>query len=116
MALVQAYKAELLADVAEELTAEVVRELRHTADLALRATKETAKSVGRSMGALLATERHLLVSQSNMRDKSFLLYAPLSPSALFGDAIDTVVDRFHNERRQAAAFNKFLPRRSPGCR
>ncbi|KAL6109981.1 uncharacterized protein ACO6RY_19158 [Pungitius sinensis] len=44
MALIQAYQAELLADVAEgtELTPEAVRELRHTADLALRATKETA--------------------------------------------------------------------------
>ncbi|KAL6118065.1 uncharacterized protein ACO6RY_15737 [Pungitius sinensis] len=44
--------AELLADVAEgkKLTPEVVHELRHMADLVLRATKETAKSVGRSMG------------------------------------------------------------------
>ncbi|KAL6118487.1 uncharacterized protein ACO6RY_03281 [Pungitius sinensis] len=80
MALIQAYQAELLAE-GTELTPEAVCELRHTADLALRATKETAKSVGRSMGAMVATERHLRLSPSSLKekDKAFLLDAPLSP-------------------------------------
>ncbi len=45
---------------------------------------------------------------------SFLLDAPLSPSGLFGDAVDTVVDRHQEAGRQAAAFRRFLflPRRS----
>ncbi|KAJ8009614.1 hypothetical protein DPEC_G00090730 [Dallia pectoralis] len=116
MSILQAYQAELLSDGAqgETVSPDEVRELRQAADLSLRATKETAKSVGRAMAALVATERHLWLSLSDMRDreKAFLLDAPLSPDGLFGPAIGSVVERFQEERRQAAAFQKFLPRRS----
>ncbi len=37
--------------------------------------------------------------------------APLSPSGLFGDAVDSVVERFQESAKQAAAFQKLLPRR-----
>ncbi|KAJ7990663.1 hypothetical protein DPEC_G00302730 [Dallia pectoralis] len=116
MSILQAYQAELLSDGAqgETVSPDDVRELRQAADLSLRATKETAKSVGRAMAALVATERHLWLSLSDMRDreKAFLLDAPLSPDGLFGPAIGSVVERFQEERRQAATFQKFLPRRS----
>ncbi|KAJ8006447.1 hypothetical protein DPEC_G00107360 [Dallia pectoralis] len=66
------------------------------------------------MAALVATERHLWLSLSDMgdREKAFLLDAPLSPEGRFGPAIGSVVERFQEERRQAAGFQKFLPRRS----
>ncbi len=35
--------------------------------------------------------------------------APLAPSGLFGDAVDSVVDRYQEARKQAAAFQRFLP-------
>ncbi len=38
--------------------------------------------------------------------------APLAPSGLFGDAVNSVVDRFQEASKQAAAFQRFLPRRS----
>ncbi len=43
---------------------------------------------------------------------SFLLDAPLLPSGLFGNAVCAIVDRQQEARKQAAAFHRFLPRRS----
>ncbi len=81
------------------------------ADLSLRATKETACAIGRSM---VVAERHLWLTLSNIkdRDRVFLLDAPLSPSGLFGEAVGAVVDRHQEAKKQAAAFQRFLPRRS----
>ncbi|KAL0157250.1 hypothetical protein M9458_048496, partial [Cirrhinus mrigala] len=86
-----------------------------TADLSLRATKETARAIGRSMAALVAAERHLWLTLSDMKEKDrvFLLDAPLSPAGLFGDAVNAVVDRYQEARKQAAAFQRFLPRHHP---
>ncbi len=88
-----------------------ITELRRTADLALRATKGTAHAIGRSMAALVAAERHLWLTLSDIREKDrvFLLDAPLAPSGLFGDTVESVVDRHQEARKQAAAFQRFLP-------
>ncbi|XP_048017809.1 uncharacterized protein LOC125249543 [Megalobrama amblycephala] len=116
MAILQAYQADLLGEIDEsgEATFETIQELRKATDLSLRATKETAKSIGRSMAALVATERHLWLNLSDIkeRDKSVLLDAPVSPLGLFGDSVTSVVERFQEAKRQSAAFQKFLPRRS----
>lgn len=116
MGLLQAYQADLLGDIkeGEVIDIDLLNELKAAADLTLRATKETAQAVGRSMGALVATERHLWLNLSGIKekDKSVLLDAPLSDQGLFGNAVDTVVDRFQEAKRQAAAFQNFLPRRS----
>ncbi|KAL0163886.1 hypothetical protein M9458_039639, partial [Cirrhinus mrigala] len=91
-----------------------LEELRRTADLTLRATKETARAVGRSMAVMVAAERHLWLTLSDMKekDRAFLLDAPLEPSGLFGDAVNSVVSRYQEARKQAAAFQRYLPRRS----
>ncbi len=51
MAILQAYQADVLKEMDEGtgLTPEAVKELRRATDLALRATKHTARAVGRSM-------------------------------------------------------------------
>ncbi len=116
MAVLQAYQADLLKelDEGEQISSSDVGDLRRTADLALRATKETARAIGRSMAALVAAERHLWLTLSDMKkkDRVFLMDAPLVPSGLFGDAVDSVVDRYQEARKQAAAFQRFLPHRS----
>ncbi len=91
----------------------LVCELRRATHLSLSATKETARSIGRSMAALVATERHLWLNLSNIKgkDKHFLMDAPLSSSGLFGDAVNLVVERFQESAKQVAAFQKLLPRR-----
>ncbi|KAL0161370.1 hypothetical protein M9458_045095, partial [Cirrhinus mrigala] len=117
MSVLQAYQADLLKELDEgaEIRDSDISELRRTADLSLRATKETARAIGRSMASLVAAERHLWLTLSDMKEKDrvFLLDAPLSPSGLFGDAVNTVVDRYQEARKQAAAFQRFLPRRRP---
>ena len=113
-ALLQAYQADLLGDLDQGggIGPEAVAELRRAMDLSLRATRETAFSVGRSMAALVATERHLWLNLSAIKDKDkfVLLDAPLSPSGLFGDAVKSVVDKFQEAARQQVAFSKVLPR------
>ncbi|XP_048037449.1 uncharacterized protein LOC125262674 [Megalobrama amblycephala] len=115
MSLLQAYQADLLGEVENsgEATYECIQEIRMATDLALRATKETAKEIGRSMAALVATERHLWLNLSDIRerDKASLMDAPLSPAGLFGDAVTTVVERFQEAKKQSAAFQRFIPRK-----
>ncbi|KAI2651174.1 enzymatic polyprotein [Labeo rohita] len=79
----------------------------------LRATKETARAIGRSMASMVAVERHLWLTLSDMKEKHrvFLLDAPLAPSGLFSDAVNSVVDRYQEARKQVVAFQRFLPRR-----
>lgn len=116
MAVLQAYQTDLPRDLDDrgEEESDVVAELHRATDLSLRATKETARAIGCSMVAMVATERHLWLNLSEMKDKDrfFLLDAPLSPSGFFGNAVNTVVDRFQEVKKQAAAFQRFLPRRS----
>ncbi len=71
MSLLQAYQAELLADLdeGEGIGPSAVCKLIRATDLSLRAAKETAKSIGRSMAALVATERHLWLNLSNIKGK-----------------------------------------------
>ncbi|KAL0176585.1 hypothetical protein M9458_028915, partial [Cirrhinus mrigala] len=66
----------------------------------LRTTKETAHAIGRSMAAMVAAERHLWLTLSDMKEKDrvFLLDTPLAPSGLYQEAC-----------KQAAAFQWFLP-------
>ncbi|XP_053092882.1 LOW QUALITY PROTEIN: uncharacterized protein LOC113526632 [Pangasianodon hypophthalmus] len=49
------------------------------------------------------------------KDRVVLMNAPVAPSGLFGDAVDSVVDRYQQARAQAAAFQRFLPRCSRGA-
>ncbi|KAI2644940.1 Transposon Ty3-G Gag-Pol polyprotein [Labeo rohita] len=115
MAVLQAYQADLLKELddSDEISKDNISELRRAADLSFRATKETARAIGRSMAAMVAAERHLWLTLSDMKEKDrvFLLDTPLAPSGLFGDAVNSVVDRYQEARKQAAAFQRFLPHR-----
>ncbi len=75
-------------------------------DLALRATKQAATAMGRSMAAMVVTERHLWVNLADLLDM------PISPSELFGTSVETVVEKFREARARSAAFETFIPRRS----
>ncbi len=51
------------------ITLRSVKELRRATDLALRATKHTARAVGRSMAASVAAERHLWLNLTEIRER-----------------------------------------------
>ncbi len=116
MAVLQAYQADLLKDLdnGQGLSPDEVAELRRTTDLALRATKQAATAMGRSMAAMVVTERHLWVNLADLekKEKGFLLDAPISPSEIFGTSVETVVEKIREARARSAAFKTFIPRRS----
>ncbi|KAI2653798.1 hypothetical protein H4Q32_014146 [Labeo rohita] len=80
MAVLQAYQVDLLKELddSDEISRDDISELRRAADLSLHATKEAARAIGRSMAAMVAAERHLWLTLSDMKEKDrvFLLDAP----------------------------------------
>ncbi len=116
MAVLQAYQTDLLKDLdkGQGLSPDEVAELRRTTDLALRATKQAATAMSRSMAAMVVTERHLWVNLADIRkkEKGFFLDTPVSPSELFGTSVEMVVKKFREAKVRSAAFKSFIPRRS----
>ncbi len=96
MAVLQAYQADLLKDLdkGQGLSPDEVAELRRTTDLALRATNQAATAMGRYMGAMVVTERHLWVNLAHIgkEEKGFILDELVLLSELFGTSVETVVD------------------------
>ncbi len=81
MALLQVHQAKALRDLHEGgHDPGVLSELRTTTDLALRATKVTARSLGRAMSTMVVQERHLWLCLADMKevDKARFLNAPVS--------------------------------------
>ncbi len=115
ISVLQAYQADLLrdADAAGGVAPDEIEELRRSCDLALRATKQAARTIGRSLAALVVTERHLWLNLSGLKekDRSFLLDASVSPAGLFGAAVETVVRKFREAKVKSAAFEHYIPRR-----
>ncbi len=107
MAVLQAYQADLLKDLdkGQGLSPDEVAELRRITDLALRATKQAATAMGRSMAAMVVTERHLWVNLADIGKKEKGFSAPVSSSEL-------LVEKFKEAKARSAAFKSFIPRRS----
>lgn len=82
-------------DEGSALTAEVVKELRWTTDLALRANKHTACAICCCLAGLMAPEIHLWLNLTDIRDKdeALLMDAPVSQSGLFFEAVNSVTER-----------------------
>ncbi len=118
MAILQAYQADVLKEMDEGtgLTPEAVIELRRATDLALRATKHTARSVGHPMAGSVAAEHHLWLNLTKISEKEevFLLDAPISQSRLFGEAVSLVVGKFRSAKTQSTVLMQFMPRRTRG--
>ncbi len=116
MAVLQAYQADLLKEVDEgqDIKNEDIAELRRAIDLSLRATKETAQAIGWSIAALVATERHLWLTLSQINNKKQGFYTG-RPNIAFWPVQRRLWDMFQEAKKQAAAFQRFLPRRSQGA-
>ncbi len=67
-----------------------VRALIIYTDLALHTTKMTAQAIGRSMASLVMLECHLWLNLTEMNDaeKVPILDSPVSPTGLFGSAVE----------------------------
>ena len=115
MALLQVHQAQALKDLHEGgHDPAVLQELRAATDLALRATKVTARAVGRAMSTMVVQERHLWLCLADMRDtdKIRFLNAPVSQTGLFGDAVQNFAQQFSAAQKQTEAISHIMPRRS----
>ncbi len=95
----------------------VLHELRAATDLALRATKVTAQSLGRAMSTLVVQERHLWLCLADMKEqeKVQFLNAPVSQTGLFGDAVESFAQQFSAAQKQTEAIKHIMRRRKPAA-
>ncbi|KAL0163879.1 hypothetical protein M9458_039632, partial [Cirrhinus mrigala] len=83
------------------LDSATLTELRSATELALHATKATAQAIGRSLASLVVLKRHLWLTLTEIKDadKVPFLDSPVSPTGLFGPAVEGFVERFSAEGR-----------------
>lgn len=92
----------------------LIRDLRAAMDPTLMATKCSAQAIGRSMGFMVVLNRYLWLTLADLKDadRKMLLNAPVTPSGLFGDAVESVTERFSEMQKRAKAMSHVMPRRS----
>ncbi len=115
MALLKVHQAKTLKQLHEgDADPGVLQELRTATDLALRATKVTARALGQTMSTLVVQERHLWLTLADTResDKHRYLDSPISQAGLFGEAVEDFAQQFSAAQKQMEAFHHILPRRS----
>ncbi len=80
MVILQVYQAKLLKSLDEcGLDSEIFKELRRATDLALRATKVTARAISRNMGNLVVLDHHLWLTLTKLKDsEKTALLGPVS--------------------------------------
>ncbi len=115
MAVLQVFQAKLLQSL-EGRTAspEAVNNLRAATDFALMATKRAAQAIGQTMGFMVVQQRHLWLTLADLKDadRKVPLNAPITPSGLFGDAVESIIERFAEAQKRAKAMSHVMPRRS----
>ncbi len=115
MEVLQVLQAKLLQSLeGGSVAPDAVNDLRAATDFTLMATKRAAQAIGRAMGFMVVQQRHLWLTLADLRDadRKVLLNAPISPSGLFGDAVESIVERFSEAQKHAKAMSHVMPRRS----
>ncbi len=71
-------------------------------------------SAGQAASALVVLERHLWLTLTEIKDadRVSFLDAPISPSGLFGPAVEGFAERFTEAQKASQAMRHFLPKRS----
>ncbi len=77
-------------------------------------TKCAAQAIGRAMGFMVVQQRHLWLTLADLKDSDpkVLLKAQITPSGLFGDAVESIIERFSEAQKCAKAMSHVMPRRS----
>ncbi len=89
----------------------LMQELRTATDFALRATKVTARSLGKAMSSMVVQERHLWLNLAEMKDvdKARFFDAPISQAGLFGDTGEGFAQQFSAIQQQTEAIQHTCP-------
>ncbi len=79
--------------------------------VALRATKVTARSLGKAMSTMVVQERHLWCNLVEMKDvdKARFLEALISQAGLFGDTVEGFAQQFSALQQQTEAIQHTYP-------
>ncbi len=112
MAILQVHQAKVLKQVHKGSNDPgLMQELRTATDFALRATKFTARSLGKAMSTMVVQERHLWLNLAEMKDvdKARFLDAPISQARLFGDTVEGFAQQFSAVQQQTEAIQHILP-------
>ncbi len=110
MALLQVHQAKALKQLHEgDADPGVLQELRTATDLALRATKVTARALGQTMSTLVVQERHLWLTLADMRESDKHRFPRPAYSAKRWRILP---QQFSATQKQTEAFHHILPRRS----
>ncbi len=102
MALLQVHQAKALKQLHEGgADPGVLQELRTVTDLALRATKITARALGQTISTIVVQECHLWLTLAHMResDKHRFLDSPISQAGLFGEAVEDFDQQFSTAQK-----------------
>ncbi|XP_057179662.1 uncharacterized protein LOC130547610 [Triplophysa rosa] len=119
MAILQVHQAKELKEIHEGKTDPgLMQELRTATGLALRATKVTARALGRALSTMVVQERHLWLNLAQMSDaeKVRFLDAPIAQGGLFGDTVEDFAQQFSTVKKQTEAISHILPRRDSAAR
>ncbi len=85
-------------------------QLRRNSSQFRRATKVTARSLGKAMSTMVVQERHLWLNLAEMKDvdKARFLDAPISQAGLFGDTVEGFAQQFSAVQQQTEAIQHIL--------
>ncbi len=110
MALLQVYQAKALKDLHEGgHNLAVLHELHASTDLALRATKVTAQSLGCAMSTLVVREHNLWLCLTDMEQKKVQFpNATVLQTGLFGNAVKSFAQQFSPAQRQTEVIRQPL--------
>ncbi|XP_051565130.1 uncharacterized protein LOC127447349 [Myxocyprinus asiaticus] len=112
MALLQVHQAKALKELHEGSSDPgLMQELRSATDLALQATKVTARSLRQAMSTLVVQEHHLWLNLVEMGevDKARFLDAPISQVGLFGNTVEDFAQQFSAVKKQTEVLQHILP-------
>lgn len=88
--------------------------LHSATNLALRASKSIAQSISCAMANLVVLDVHIWLNLTEIKDanKMALLDKPVSPSGLFGSAVDGFGEHVTAAQNSSQAMCHFLPKRT----
>ncbi len=111
MAVLQVFQAKLLQSLEGGTTSPVaVNDLRAAIDFTLMATMCAAQAIGRTMGFMVVQQRHLWLTLADLKDsdRMVLLNAPITPSGLFGDTVDSIIEQFAEAQKRTKAMSHVM--------
>lgn len=86
--------------------------MRMATDFILMVTKRAAQAVGKAMGFMVILQRHLCLNLADLKEanRKVLLNAPVTPSVLFSDAVESIIECFMEAQKCTKAMIHMMQR------